>query len=397
MKLSNRVQKLKPSATLTITAKAKALKAEGIDVIGFGAGEPDFDTPENVKDEAIKAIQDGFTKYTVVGGIDELKDAIITRLNEDHGLSYKKNEIIISNGAKHSLYNLSQALFDEGDEVIIPSPYWVSYPDQIILTGATPVILETTEDTQFKIRPVDLKALINENTRALILNYPNNPTGSTYTGEELRELVDICLENNLIIISDEIYEKLVYGNLKHVPVATLSAEAKKSTFLVNGVSKSHSMTGWRIGFVAGNSEVIAAMSKLQGQSTSNPVSISQIAAVEAFSGPQDIVSERTKEFQRRKNYIVTRLNSIEGFSCFDPFGAFYVFPSIDGFIGKQLDGMQISGSADFSEFLLDVAKVAVVPGIAFGKENHIRISYATSMKNIEEGMDRIEKAVSGLY
>ena len=394
MKLSNRVLELKPSATLTITAKAKELKAQGIDVIGFGAGEPDFDTPDNVKEEAIKAIEDGFTKYTVVGGIEELKEAIVNRLKQDHGLNYKKEEIIISCGAKHTLYNLTQALFEKGDEVIIPSPYWVSYPDQITLTGAKPVILETYEDNQFKIVPEELKSCIGENTKALILNYPNNPTGSTYNEDELRVIVDICLENDLIIISDEIYEKIVYGDLKHTPVATLSEEAKKATFLVNGVSKSHSMTGWRIGFAAGDKNVISAMSKLQGQSTSNPTSIAQMAAVEALNGPQKIVSERTREFQRRKNYIVTRLNNIEGFHCFDPLGAFYVFPSIHGFIGKQHNGKVINNSIEFTEFLLEVAKVAVVPGIAFGKENFLRISYATSMKNIEEGMDRIEEAVS---
>ena len=235
MKLSNRVLELKPSATLTITAKAKELKAQGIDVIGFGAGEPDFDTPDNVKEEAIKAIEDGFTKYTVVGGIEELKEAIVNRLKQDHGLTYKKEEIIVSCGAKHTLYNLTQALFEQGDEVIIPSPYWVSYPDQITLTGAKPVILETSEDNQFKIVPEELKSCIGENTKALILNYPNNPTGSTYNEDELRVIVDICLENDLIIISDEIYEKIVYGDLKHTPVATLSEEAKKATFLVNGV------------------------------------------------------------------------------------------------------------------------------------------------------------------
>jgi len=393
LKLSNRVQELKPSATLTITAKAKELKAQGIDVIGFGAGEPDFDTPENVKEEAIKAIHEGFTKYTAVGGIDELKEAISNRLRQDHGLAYEKNEIMVSCGAKHSLYNLTQAMFEKGDEVIIPSPYWVSYPDQITLTGAKPVILETVEDRKFKIDPLELKNCINSSTKALILNYPNNPTGSTYNEEELRELVDICLENGLTIISDEIYEKIVYGDQKHTPVATLSEEAKSSTILVNGVSKSHSMTGWRIGFAAGNKEIISAMSKLQGQSTSNPTSISQMAAIEALNGPQEIVSERTREFQRRKNYIVTRLNTIEGFTCFDPLGAFYVFPSIEGFIGKQHEGYVINNSIDFTQFLLEVAKVAVVPGIAFGKENHLRISYATSMKNIEEGMDRIEKAV----
>ena len=396
MKLANRVQNLKPSATLAITAKAKALKAEGIDVIGFGAGEPDFDTPDNVKDEAINAINDGFTKYTAVGGTDELKDAIIASLKRDHNLSYERNEIIVSCGAKHTIYNITQALFDTGDEVIIPSPYWVSYPDQIMLTGATPVILETEESNKFKIDPDELKKVINSNTSAIILNYPSNPTGTTYSEDELRVIVDLCLENEMTIISDEIYEKILYGDAKHVPVAALSSEARKSTVLVNGVSKSFSMTGWRIGYAAGDKDLISAMSKLQGQSTSNPTSISQMATIEALNGPQDFITERAQEFQRRKNYIVTRLNTIEGFSCFDPMGAFYVFPSIEGFVGKEFNGKKIGGSIDFTEFLLEEAKVAVVPGIAFGKENYLRISYATSMKNIEEGMDRIESAVSKL-
>lgn len=393
MKLSKRVMELKPSATLSTTTKVKQMRSEGIDVIGFGAGEPDFDTPHNVKEEAIRAIQNGFTKYTAVGGIDELKEAIINRLKNEHGLVYKKEEITVSCGAKHVLYNLALALFEEGDEVIIPSPYWVSYPDQIILTGAKPVILETSVDNKFKIQPEDLKSKINKKTKAIILNYPNNPTGSTYNKDEIKVISDICLENHLTIISDEIYEKIVYNDIKHTPIATLSEEAKKFTILVNGVSKSHAMTGWRIGYAAGAKDVISAMSKLQGQSTSNPTSIAQMAAVEALNGPQKVVEDRTREFQRRKNYIVTRLNNIEGFQCFDPLGAFYVFPSIEGFIGRRYKERIINNSIDFTEFLLEAAKVAVVPGIAFGKENFLRISYATSLKNIEEGMDRIEKAV----
>lgn len=393
MKLANRVVQLKPSATLAITAKAKALKAQGIDVIGFGAGEPDFDTPQNVKDAAIESIKKGFTKYTVVGGIPELKDAISNRIKADYNLEYSADEIIVSCGAKHSLYNLTQALFDSGDEVIIPSPYWVTYPDQITLTGARPVILETTQKQGFKIDPDDLKKSINKNTRALILNYPSNPTGSTYSKEELEDITNVALENDLIIISDEIYDKILYNGMQHTPVAALSEEVKRSTILVNGVSKSYSMTGWRIGYTAGNREVISAMSKLQGQSTSNPSSISQAAAIEAFNGPQDELVRRTEQFEKRKNFIVKRLNEIEGFNCFDPAGAFYVFPEISGFFGKKIKGKKIESSVDLTEFLLEHAKVAVVPGLAFGMDNHIRISYATSMENIEEGMQRIEDSV----
>ena len=396
MKLSSRVRNLKPSATLSITAKAKALRASGVDIIGFGAGEPDFDTPENVKKRGVGAIESGFTKYTAVGGIDELKDAIIESLGKDHSLEYSRDQILVSCGAKHSIYNVTQALFEPGDEVLIPAPYWVSYPDQVALTGATPVIMETEERDMFKITPGDLERAISERTRALILNYPSNPTGTTYPREELEKIVETALGAGLVIISDEIYEKIIYGDAEHVSVCSLSEKAKRSTILVNGVSKSYSMTGWRIGYAAGDKDVISAMSKLQGQSTSNPSSISQMAAVEALCGPQHLLEKRCAEFEKRKNFIVKRLNEIPGMSCFDPMGAFYVFPSISGLAGKKWGRGEIDGSIAFTEFLLEEAKVAVVPGIAFGKENHLRISYATSMENIEEGMDRIERAVGTL-
>ncbi|MGH7848876.1 MAG: pyridoxal phosphate-dependent aminotransferase [Thermodesulfobacteriota bacterium] len=396
MKLSSRAKKLQPSATLAITAKEKALKSQGVDVIGFGAGEPDFDSPENVKEEAIKAIKAGFTKYTAVGGIDELKEAIINRMKLDYGLEYQKPEIIVSNGAKHTLYNLTQALFEEGDEVIVPAPYWVSYPEQITLAGAEPVILNTKEEEGFKIDPAELRKLITPKTRALILNYPSNPTGATYNEIELRQIVDVAMEAGLTIISDEIYDKIIYDGIKHTPVATLGEDVKKATILVNGVSKTYSMTGWRIGYAAGDKEVINAMGKLQGQSTSNPTSISQWAALEAYGGPHDIIEARTREFEKRKNYIVERLNSIPGIKCFSPQGAFYAFPNISGFFGKHHNGKEIKSSMDFTEFLLDEAKVAVVPGDSFGSDDHVRISFATSMENIVKGMDRIEEAVKKL-
>lgn len=396
MKLSVRAQRLQPSATLTITAKAKALKSQGVDVIGFGAGEPDFDSPEHVKEGGIRAINEGMTKYTGVGGIDELKDAIIHRLKEDHNLEYERSEIIVSVGAKHTLYNVTQVLFESGDEVIIPAPYWVSYPEQIRLTEATPVILDTKESEGFKINPQDLKNHINSNTRALILNYPSNPTGATYNEEELRAIVDVAMDAGLIIISDEIYEKIIYNGFKHVPVASLGEDIKKSTILVNGVSKTYSMTGWRIGYAAGDKEVISAMSKLQGQSTSNPTSISQWAAVAAFTGPHQIIEDRTKEFEQRKNYIVQKLNDIPEISCFSPQGAFYVFPNISGYFGKAFNGKVIKDSLDFTEFILEEAKVAVVPGVAFGSDDHVRISYATSMDDIIKGMERITEAVKKL-
>lgn len=392
MKLALRAQRLKPSATLLITAKAKALKADGIDVVGFGAGEPDFDTPLNIKDEAKRAINDGFTKYTAVSGTDDLKNAIIFRLKEDYDLSYDKSEIMVSCGAKHTLYNLTQVIIDEGDEVIIPSPYWVSYPEQVVLAGGTPVIIETREEDGFRIEPDELRKKITPRTKAFILNYPSNPTGATYNEEDLRELVGIALEAGLIIISDEIYDKIIYDGLTHTPIATLGQDVKESTILVNGVSKSYSMTGWRIGFSAGDKNIASAMSKLQGQSTSNPTSISQVAAIEAFKGPQDEVAKMVREFERRKNYIAKRLNEIPGMRCFHPQGAFYVFPNVSNFYGKSYNGKAISNSVDFSEYLLDVAKVAVVPGIEFGSDKHVRISYATSMEEIIKGVDRIEEA-----
>ncbi len=396
MKLSTRAKRLKPSATLTITAKAKELKSQGVDVIGFGAGEPDFDSPEHVKEEAIKAIRQGLTKYTAVGGIDELKDSIIGRLREDHGLEYERSEIIVSIGAKHSLYNLIQVLVDSGDEVIVPAPYWVSYPEQITLAEGTPVILETSEENGFKIEPDELKKHINSSTKALILNYPSNPTGATYNEEELRAIVDVAMDAGIAIISDEIYEKILYNGLKHTPVAALGEDIKKATMLVNGVSKTYSMTGWRIGYAAGDKEVISAMSKLQGQSTSNPTSIAQWAAIAAFSGPHDEIVRRTGEFEERKNYIVERLNRIPGISCFSPQGAFYVFPNVSGFYGKEYDGKLIKDSLDFTEYILVEAKVAVVPGVAFGSDDHVRISYATSMDDIVKGMDRMEEALGRL-
>jgi len=396
MKLSVRAQRLQPSATLTITAKAKALKSQGVDVIGFGAGEPDFDSPDHVKEGGIRAINEGMTKYTGVGGIDELKDAIIHRLKEDHNLEYEKSEIIVSVGAKHTLYNVTQVLFESGDEVIVPAPYWVSYPEQIRLAEATPVILNTKESEGFKINPQDLKNHINSNTRALILNYPSNPTGATYNEEELRAIVDVAMDAGLIIISDEIYEKIIYNGVEHIPVASLSEDIKKSTILVNGVSKTYSMTGWRIGYAAGDKEVISAMNKLQGQSTSNPTSISQWAAVAAFTGSHSVIHDRTKEFEQRKNYIVQKLNDIPEITCFSPQGAFYVFPNISAFFGKEYDGKVIKDSLDFTEFILDEAKVAVVPGVAFGSDDHVRISYATSMDDIIKGMERITETVKKL-
>ncbi len=396
MKLSKLAKNLKPSATLAITAKAKDLKSKGIDIIGFGAGEPDFDTPNNIKSAAKDSIDSGFTKYTAASGIIELKEAIRERISIDYGLSYENKEILVGSGAKHVLYNLFNVLIDEGDEVLIPAPYWVSYPEQVKISGGVPILIQTKQKDGFKITKKQIASRCNENTKILVLNYPSNPTGSTYNYDELSQIAEICKEKNLIVISDEIYDKIIYSNEKHISFPQLSEDAKNRTILVNGVSKTYSMTGWRIGYAAGNSEVISAMNNLSGQSTSNPTSISQKAAIEAFSGDQSKVEEMLGEFEIRKEYISSFLNEIEGIECFVPKGAFYVFPDISYYFGKSFKGKEITNSIEFTDFLLDHAKVAVVPGIEFGSDKHIRISYATSMNDIKEGTKRIKESLQDL-
>ena len=396
MKLASRADRIKPSPTLAITAKAQALRAQGRDIIGFGAGEPDFDTPLNIKKAAIKAIEDGFTKYTPVGGIEELKDAISAKLKNDNGLEYGRSQIVVSCGAKHSLFNLAQVLFEAGDEVIVPAPYWVSYPDIVVLSDATPVIVQTSEKSGFKLDPADLRAAITPRTKAVVINSPSNPTGSTYTLEELKKLAGVIMEKKIIAISDDIYEKILYDGMPFGEIASLSPEMRDQTIVVNGVSKSHSMTGWRIGYAAGPENVIKAVTDYQSQNTSNPTSIAQKAAVEAISGDQGTVSMMVGEFQKRRNFIVDALNDMPGVSCLKPEGAFYVFPNVSGLYGRSFNGKQVKSSADITEFLLEKANVAVVPGVVFGNDSHIRLSYATSMRNIEEGMKRIKTAFSQL-
>ena len=396
MRLSKKTYSVKPSPTLAIDAKAKSLKASGVDVISFGVGEPDFDTPENIKEAAIKAIRSGFTKYTPVGGTDELKTAIIEKLKKDNGLIYEKNEIIVSCGAKHCLYNIAEALYDAGDEVILPAPYWVSYPDQIILNGAAPVIVKTDEGNAFKITPEILEANLSKKTKVLILNSPSNPTGLAYDRKSLEAIAEIAVKHDFYIISDEIYEKLIYDGFEHVSIASLGDEIKQRTIVVNGISKSYAMTGWRIGFAAGPKDIINAMTNIQSQSTSNPASISQKAAVEALTGTQDFISKMVSEFDKRRKYMVEKLNSIKGVSCIKPVGAFYAFPNVSSYYGRSFKGNSIKSSMDLSAYLLDEAKVAVVPGAAFGDDRYIRLSYATSMENIQKGLDRIESALSNL-
>ncbi|MBI1920164.1 MAG: pyridoxal phosphate-dependent aminotransferase [Geobacter sp.] len=398
MKLADRVNKIQPSPTLSIDAKAKALKAQGIDVVGFGAGEPDFDTPANIKEAGKKAIDAGFTKYMPVGGADDLKDAIIAKMKRDHGLDYTRDEISVACGAKHTLYNISQALIQEGDEVIIPGPYWVSYPDQIVLAGGTSVFIMTDESTAFKITPAQLEKAITPKTRYMILNSPCNPTGSTYTRAELQALGEVLLKNpHVLIVSDDIYERLIYDGLTFCNIAMACPELKERTIIVNGVSKAYSMTGWRIGYACGPKELMGAMTKMQSQSTSNATSIAQKASVEALNGPQEPVSEMVKEFEKRRTYIIDRLNAIPGVTCFKSTGAFYAFPNFSESYGKTTPGgKKIENSSDFAAYLLEDAKVALVPGVAFGDDRYARLSYATSMELIKKGIDRIEEAIRNL-
>jgi aspartate aminotransferase len=394
--IAQRAKAIKPSPTLAMAAKAKAMKAQGIDVVDFGVGEPDFDTPENVKQAGIKAIQSGFTKYTPAGGTDELKDAVVDKLKKDNGLAYERSQVLVSCGAKHSLYNIAEALFDPGDEVIIPSPYWVSYPDQVILNDAVPVIVETTEQEGFRISAAKLEKAITKRTKAFVLNSPSNPTGLAYDRKTLEEIAAVAVKHGIYVISDEIYEKLVYDGFTHTSIASLNPEIKELTIVVNGVSKSHAMTGWRIGFAAGPKDVITAMANIQSQSTSNPASISQKAALEALRGPQDFLPVMNAEFDKRRKYMVERLNKMKGVSCMLPVGAFYAFPNVSKLYGRSAGGKTVKNSADLAAYLLEAAKVALVSGDSFGADAYIRLSYATSMEIIKKGMDRIEEAVNAL-
>ena len=396
MTLANRVKNIKPSPTLEITAKAASMKAQGIDIIGFGAGEPDFDTPDNIKEAAIKALKDGFTKYTPADGIVDLKEAIIKKFKRMNGLDYKPSEIIVTCGGTHSLYNIAQALFQSGDEVIVPSPYWVTFPAQVILAEATPVIIDTTEETGFRITKEQLEKFCTDKTKAIIINNPSNPTGSAYKKGELEELADFAVSKGIFMISDEIYEEIVYDGHEHTCLASLGDEVRNLTIVSNGLSKTYSMTGWRLGYTAAREDITKAMSKIQSHSTSNATSFAQKGGVEALNGPQDAIQMMVKEFKKRRDYIVERLNSMEGISCFNPPGAFYVFPNVSGTFGKKAGDMTINNSSDFVSYLLEKAEIAFVPGIAFGADNYVRISYAVSMKDIKEGMDRLEKALDKL-
>jgi aspartate aminotransferase len=396
MKFSKRIQAVKSSLTLEITALANELKAKGEDVIGFGAGEPDFDTPDNVKQAAIRAIQENNTRYTPVGGTNELKDAIIHKFKQDNGLEYQRNQIVVSCGAKHSFFNLAQVLWDKGDEVLVPAPYWLSYPEMILLAGGHPVIVPTSEKTGFKVTPRQINAAVTSNTRAIIINSPSNPTGSAYSRKELEEIAECALKHNLLIISDEIYEKIVFDGFEQISIASLGKEVQKNCVIINGMSKCYAMTGWRIGYLAAQPEIVQQVTKLQSQSTSNPTSISQAASIEALTGPQDEVVRMVEEFTERRNILMDLLAEIEGVNCYRPVGSFYTFPDFSMCYGKSYNGETVKGSVDFARFLLKEAKVALVPGIAFGADNNVRLSFATSKEIIRQGMGRIAKAVAAL-
>ena len=381
-KISHRAASLSPSLTLAVDSKAKQMKAEGIDVVGFGAGEPDFDTPQHIKDACAKALADGFTKYTPAAGIPELRQAVADKFKRDNNLSYKPSQIIISCGGKHSCYNVILATCEEGDEVIIPAPYWLSYPEMVKLAGATPVILHTSDSTEFKVTPEQLRQAITPRTRLFLLNSPSNPTGSVYSRAEVKALGDICVEKGVLIMSDEIYEKLVYDGAEHTSVAAFSPAHYEHTIVVHGFAKAYSMTGWRLGYLAAPEPIARAIDAIQGHSTSNPTSFAQKGGVVALNGPQDHLKSWLAEYTRRRSYAHTRLNSIPGISCVNARGAFYLFPNISK-LGLK--------STEFCAKLLEQEKVAAVPGIAFGADDFIRISYATGMAAIEKGLDRIEK------
>lgn len=395
--ISERAQACAPSPTLAITAKANQMKADGIDVIGFGAGEPDFDTPEHIKQAAVDALAKGYTKYTPSAGIPALKKAIGDKLLRENGLEYGPSNIIVSSGGKHSLYNVFQALCDNGDEAIIPAPYWVSYPEQAKLAGAIPVVIETTDANGFAPTIEQIKQAITPRTKVFVLNSPSNPTGAMWPRETIEALAALAVERNFYVISDEIYEKLIYDRAQTVSIASLGPEIKKRTLTVNGMSKAYSMTGWRIGYAAGEADIISAMGRLQDSVTSNPTSIAQYAAVAALTGPQDFLTEWVAEFDQRRHIMVDGLNAIAGISCLLPQGAFYVFPNVAPLLGKKTpEGRVLTSSDDLADYLLTKASVAVVPGGGFGAPDYIRLSYAISRDAITRGVERIREAVGAL-
>ncbi len=391
MKISKRAQSVPASATFAVSSRAKQLKAQGVDVVNFGAGEPDFDTPDYIKAAAIEALKAGKTKYTAAVGIIELRETIAAKLEKENSLKYNPDQIIVNIGGKHSVYEAMQAVLDPGDEVILATPYWVTYPETIKLAGARAKIIRTDRDNSYKISPQQLKEAITDKTAMLIINSPNNPGGFTYTPDELAALAKVLEGTNVCVLSDEMYEKLIYGDTKFVSFASLSEDAYSRTLTLNGVSKAFSMTGWRLGYTAGPLDVIKAMGRLQSHMTSNPVTFAQYAMIAALSNPDDSVEKMRIEFERRGKYMVQRLNSIEGVQCGEPTGAFYCFPQVCRHYGRSINGEKIDGSCDFAKTLLEQAKVALVPGAPFGCDENVRLSFACSLEQITKGLDRIEK------
>ncbi len=393
--LSRRATEVEESVTLAMTARANQLREQGVDVISFSAGEPDFDTPEHIKKAAADAMAKGYTKYTPAAGLPALRKAVAAKFLRDNGLSYDPAQVVVSCGAKHSLYNVMQAVLEEGDEAIIPAPYWVSYPAMVKCAGATPVIVQTPEAADFKLTARQLREAVTERTKVLILCSPSNPTGMVYGAEELQALADVCVEKDILVISDEIYEKLVFG-VKFASIGTARPEMKERAIVVNGASKAYSMTGWRIGYAAGPKEIMAAAGRMQSQSTSNATSIAQYAAIAALEGDQSCVEAMRQEYAKRRDYIVSRLRAVPGVTCAEPRGAFYVFPRVASLYGKKHQGRPVAGSVAFAETLLEKGQIATVPGSGFGNDEHIRFSYAASMEKIGKGLDRFEKFVREL-
>jgi aspartate aminotransferase len=395
-KLAERTKLIKPSVTLAIAAKAGKLRAEAVDVVNFSAGEPDFDTPQRIKDAAIEALRKGMTKYTDVKGIEPLREAIAEKYQSEHGLAYRKEDVLVSCGAKHSVYNVLQAVVNPGDEVVIPAPYWVSYSDMALLAGGVPKLIQTNESTEFRIKPEQLQAALTPKTRVFLLNSPCNPTGATYSRDELRAIAGVLEKHDCLVLADDIYEKIVYDGFEIDNIVALCPALRDRTIIINGVSKTYAMTGWRIGYALGPSDVIAAAAKIQSQSTSNPTSIAQAAALEAIRGPQEELAPMVREFHKRRNAIVDKLNAVDGIHCLRPQGAFYVFPNIAALLGKTANGKKLGSPCDVADYLLEEAKVAAVPGEDFGSNEHIRFSYATSLQDIEKGGARIREAVAKL-
>ena len=396
MELSRKAQAIEPSLTLAITAKAKEMKEKGIDVISFSAGEPDFNTPKNIINAAIKAMEDGNTKYTSVNGILQLREAICKKFKDDNGLEYNPSQIVVSTGAKQSLANTFLAILNPGDEVIVSTPYWVSYPELIKLADGKPVFVEGDEKSNYKFTKENLEKAVTAKTKAIVLNTPNNPTGTIYNKEELEVIADFAKKYNIIIISDEMYEKLIYDNENHISIASLSKDAYERTIVINGLSKSYAMTGWRIGYCAASEKIAKLLISIQSHVTSNVCSITQYAALEALSGPQDEITKMINEFEKRRNYMINRIESIDNLSIVKPKGAFYIMINIENCLGKEINGKILNDSMEFCASLLENEKLAVIPGKAFGLNNYIRVSYATSMEAIKEGLNRIESFIKKL-